>query len=79
MSDVTKYLDEVTEAVNEAKNNCVMFVDEGIMSAGSNARKSLITARKSINALRKVILASQKETKQARKAAKIDKSKKKSE
>jgi hypothetical protein len=73
MSDVKKYLDEVTTAVGEATADCTKFVEEGVMSAGSKARKSLIAAKKSVNALRKAILASQKETKQAKKATKVDK------
>lgn len=73
MADVKKYLDEVTVAVEEAKSSCVRFVDEGVMSSGSAARKHLIAAKKSINALRKEILSSQKEIKAAKKAAKAEK------
>jgi len=76
MADIKRYLDEVTVAVDEAKTNCVRFVDESVMAAGSAARKSLITAKKAINALRKEILASQKETKAAKKASKPAKAEK---
>jgi hypothetical protein len=73
MSNVKKFLDEVTTSVNEAVVDCGLFTDEGVMSAGSKARKALVAAKKAINVLRKEILANQKDAKQAKKATKAEK------
>ena len=57
-------------AIEEFEAQFAKYSEQGVNSAGSRARKALMTAKKSINSLRKTILEEQKVKKAERKAAK---------
>ena len=70
MADVTAQITELKTAIEEFEVQYTKYSEQGVNSAGSRARKSLMAAKKNINALRKTILEEQKEKKAERKAAK---------
>lgn len=74
MADVSGKITELKAAIEEFDAQYTKYTDQGVNSAGSRARKSLMAAKKCINSLRKTILDEQKVKKAERKAAKASKS-----
>jgi len=62
----------LNETMDTFKTEYEKYAEKGVNSAGSKARKALMSAKKQINALRKNILADQKEKKAAKKAKKAE-------
>lgn len=59
---------DLKDAVGVFEAEYAKYLDKGTNSAGSKARKALMTAKKSVGSLRKEILADQKTKKAAKKA-----------
>ncbi len=74
MADVSGKITELKAAIEEFDAQYTKYTNQGVNSAGSRARKSLMAAKKCINSLRKTILEEQKVKKAERKAAKASKS-----
>ena len=67
---VSQNIEILEAALEEFKTEHAKYEERGINSAGSKARKALMTVKKTANVLRKEILDDQKEKKAAKKATK---------
>ena len=72
---VEKNVEALKEAIATFEEEHGKYVEKGVNSAGSKARKALMGAKKVINSLRKDILSDQKEKKAAKKETKVKKEK----